>query len=170
MIDYLRFAKACKDAKEAMTTKPQSTLESREESICGFCDQAIHLAGDEWKHNFNDSIWCRRTTATPRLSPASAAPVVDNVGLNLLRQLVGGKNALRQLNVFWCNHAEHDAGCKCFWEQCEAWAQRDAATTAAPVEQSDEYTEISCAGCGRDTDTKLLLCPTCVDSRHEEAR
>lgn len=27
MVDYLRFAKACKDAKEAMTTKPQSTTE-----------------------------------------------------------------------------------------------------------------------------------------------
>ena len=62
-----------------MTTKPQSTTEEvdrREEAICRFCDQAIHCAGDEWRHNFNDSIWCRPTTATPN-APASAAPVVD---------------------------------------------------------------------------------------------
>lgn len=51
----------------------------------------------------------------------------NETGLNLFRQLVRGKNALRQLNVFWCNDGEHVDDCKCFWEQCEKWAAEDAA-------------------------------------------
>ncbi len=50
----------------------------------------------------------------------------SQVGLNLFRQLVSGRNALRQLDVFACNDGEHDAGCECFWEQCEAWAKGEA--------------------------------------------
>lgn len=50
----------------------------------------------------------------------------DSVGLNLFRQLVSGKNALRDLGVFACNDGEHDAGCVCFWGQCERWAEADA--------------------------------------------
>lgn len=46
-------------------------------------------------------------------------------GLNLFRQLVSGKNKLRDLDVFACNDGEHDAGCECFWEQCEAWAKAE---------------------------------------------
>lgn len=50
-------------------------------------------------------------------------------GLDLFRQLVRGKNALRQLDVFACNDGEHDAGCECFWEQCEAWAKMQDTNT-----------------------------------------
>jgi hypothetical protein len=46
-------------------------------------------------------------------------------GLNLFRQLVRGKNALRVLDVFACNYGEHEEGCECFWEQCERWARGD---------------------------------------------
>jgi hypothetical protein len=49
------------------------------------------------------------------------------VGLNLFRQLVSGKNGLRTLGAFPCNVAEHESvDCECFWEQCEAWAKQDA--------------------------------------------
>lgn len=56
-------------------------------------------------------------------------------GLNLFRQLVSGKNALRDLHVFACNDVDHDLDCECFWEQCEAWAEIDmgAAPADAPV-------------------------------------
>lgn len=61
---------------------------------------------------------------------ASIGPVSsDAVGLNLFRQLISGSNALRDLDVFRCNDVEHDDGCKCFWEQCEAWAIADAAAS-----------------------------------------
>jgi hypothetical protein len=65
-----------------------------------------------------------------RITTPSKSRVADSdeTGLNLLRQLVGGKNALRQLDVFQCNQGEHDPDCECFWEQCEAWAKADAAT------------------------------------------
>lgn len=46
-------------------------------------------------------------------------------GLSLFRQLVSGHNALRMLDVFACNQAEHGPDCECFWEQCEAWAKAD---------------------------------------------
>lgn len=59
-------------------------------------------------------------------------------GRNLLLQLVGGKNALRQLNVFWCNDGEHAADCKCFWEQCEAWAKADAEFDAPPPSEAPQ--------------------------------
>lgn len=63
----------------------------------------------------------------------------DQVGLNLLRQLVRGSNSLRTLEVFPCNQAEHeDVDCKCFWEQCEAWAKQDATTPAPSNELLDE--------------------------------
>lgn len=53
--------------------------------------------------------------------------VTDEAGLALLRELVAAKNALREFDVFSCNSKEHtDEGCKCFWEQCEAWAKADA--------------------------------------------
>lgn len=81
----------------------------------------------------------RASVAAPQGDAAN-----DAVGLNLLRQLVSGGNALRQLNVFWCNYAEHDAGCKCFWEQCEVWAKQDAAASlpsgpSPPPEQEHGY-------------------------------
>lgn len=41
-----------------------------------------------------------------------------------------------------------------------------AASPVAPVEQSDAYLEIPCAGCHQGTDAGLLLCPTCVDEGH----
>lgn len=57
----------------------------------------------------------------------------QTAGLNLLRQLVSGKNSLRTLGVFSCNQAEHeDVDCECFWEQCEAWAKADAETATPP--------------------------------------
>lgn len=62
----------------------------------------------------------------------------NNVGLNLLRQLVSGNNALRDLDVFACNGGEHEAGCECFWEQCEAWALADAALATAQHTQTEE--------------------------------
>jgi|ERR1041384_5444714 hypothetical protein len=54
------------------------------------------------------------------------SPSRDETGLNLLRQLVSGQNALRDFDVFPCNVTEHDLNCECFWEQCEAWAKADA--------------------------------------------
>lgn len=65
-------------------------------------------------------------------------------GLNLFRQLVRGHNALRDLDVFACNGGEHEAGCECFWEQCERWAALDA---APPV---DSPKEGECPGCAAD--------------------
>lgn len=77
----------------------------------------------------------------PQEQSDSCASVNDAIGLNLFRQLVSGKNPLRSLGVFSCNQAEHeDVDCKCFWEQCEAWAKQDAAP-ASPAALRDE------AGC-----------------------
>lgn len=95
-----------------------------------------------YKHQFNAldlsiDAWCTRraliesarnlrTDTTATSSPAAQRDV-NEVGLNLLRQLVGRKNALRTLGVFPCNNAEHlNVDCACFWEQCEAWAKQDA--------------------------------------------
>lgn len=69
---------------------------------------------------------------------AQAAQRLAETGLVLFRQLVSGSNALRDLDVFSCNFAEHNDGCECFWEQCEAWAKADAALvdTARPTEDT----------------------------------
>lgn len=56
----------------------------------------------------------------------AATPAAEK-GLSLLRQLVSGKNALRDFDVFPCNDSTHDDNekCECFWEQCEAWAKSE---------------------------------------------
>jgi aspartyl-tRNA synthetase len=59
-------------------------------------------------------------------------PVRDVIGLDLLRQLVSGQNALREMDVFACNAEGHDLRCECFWEQCEAWAKADAQKQLTP--------------------------------------
>lgn len=39
--------------------------EERREAVCKFCQQRIYLAGDEWRHSVNESVWCPRKTAEP---------------------------------------------------------------------------------------------------------
>lgn len=98
----------------------------------GLMDGAIFYTGpmseDELLH------WTATYAAGYRLRAAHEAHA--EAGLSLFRQLVGGENALRELNVFWCNVAEHEHGCKCFWEQCEQWAAQDyGAETDAGFDQ-----------------------------------
>jgi hypothetical protein len=57
----------------------------------------------------------------------------EQLGLNLFRQLVCHGNALIQLVVFSCNVAYHNDDCKCFWEQCEAWAKADSTADSDSV-------------------------------------
>lgn len=62
----------------------------------------------------------------------------DALGSALLRELVGGNNALRHLDVFACNRGEHDEGCECFWEQCEAWAKADKDANASQYQEGEK--------------------------------
>lgn len=39
--------------------------EERKEATCKFCQQPIYLAGDEWRHHVNESVWCPHKTAEP---------------------------------------------------------------------------------------------------------
>lgn len=80
------------------------------------------------RNNVPPHLWSnlRRDIALTLDIAESEAVKHAEVGLSLFRQLVRGKNSLRTLEMFPCNQAEHeDVDCKCFWEQCEAWASRD---------------------------------------------
>lgn len=57
-------------------------------------------------------------------NPPSRLTDAEKAGLSLFRQLVSeSDNSLRTLDVFACNGSDHSEDCKCFWEQCEAWAK-----------------------------------------------
>lgn len=87
--------------------------------------KAISVNGGTYLENRLHRAFDAGAAARPGVSDADKEHT--ETALALFRQLVTGKNALRELEAFACNEAEHDHDipCECFWEQCEAWAKAD---------------------------------------------
>lgn len=83
-----------------MTTNSDEERAERQEAICRFCDIVIYLAGDEWRHVFNDSVWCRPSTATPLLD-RQAAGDDDDARLDTM---------LKKAGISHTCHRPHDSG------------------------------------------------------------
>lgn len=106
---------------------------------CPFCGNAAITFESDAHRNI---VSCRLGHAPMRTVEGwntRVSPSRDETGLNLLRQLVSGQNALRDFDVFQCNVTEHDLDCQCFWEQCEAWAKADAAGETVPAPSREAF-------------------------------
>lgn len=78
-----------------------------EEPTCRMCHQRIYLAGDEWKHRIDDSIWCPRMTARPAaLAKQGSPPKCPECGHNDM-----GRDGLCKESVPLIDKEPHGSRC-----------------------------------------------------------